>query len=47
MYIYTLQSELSHTKVAIRKMETLAECYIFLDLFLLKFITTPEKETAL
>ena len=35
------------TKIAIQKLETLAERFILLDSVLFKIITTPEKETAL
>ena len=33
------------SKVAIRKVEVLAEKYILLDLLLFKIISTPDKET--
>ena len=47
LYLYLTQNKLPNTKLAIRKVETIAERYILLDLLLFKLITTPEKETAL
>ena len=34
-------------KIAIQKVETLAQKYILLDSLLFKLVTTPKKETAL
>ena len=45
IYIYLAQNKLPSTKLAIRKIETLAEKYILLDSLLLKIISSPEKET--
>ena len=47
LYLHLAQNKLPSTKTAIQKVETLAERYILLDLFLFKIIITPEKETAL
>ena len=44
IYLYLLQNKLPTSKVAIRKVETLAERYMLLDSLLFKI--TPEKETA-
>ena len=44
IYLYLSQNKLPSSKVAIRKIEALAEKYILLDLLLFKI--TPEKETA-
>ena len=46
IYLYLAQKKLSHTKIAIRNVETLAERYIILDSLLFKIINTPEKESA-
>ena len=45
IYIYLTQNKLTSSKVAIRKIEALAEKYILLDFLLFKI--TPEKETVL
>ena len=45
IYLYLAQNKLPTSKVAIRKVETLAEWYIPLDSLFFKI--TPEKETAL
>ena len=42
--MYLLQNKLPSSKSAIRKLETLAEKYVLLDLLL--FRISPEKETA-
>ena len=44
LYLYLLQNKLPSSKSAIRKLETLAEKYVFLDLLL--FRISPEKETV-
>ena len=44
IYLYLSQNELPSSKMAIRRMEVLAEKYILLDSLLFKI--TPEKETA-
>ena len=44
IYIYLAENKLPSSKVAIRKIEALAEKYILLDSLLFKI--TPEKETA-
>ena len=44
IYLYLAQNKLPSSEAAIRKVETLAEKYILLDLLLFKI--TPEKETA-
>ena len=44
IYLYLAQNKLPASKEAIRKVEKLAERYIFLDSLLFKI--TPEKETA-
>ena len=46
IYLYLAQNMLPSTKLAIRKVEALAEKYILLDLLLFKIISTPEKEVA-
>ena len=46
IYLYLAHNKLSSSKVGIRKVETLAEKYILLDLLLFKISTTPNKETA-
>ena len=45
--MYLAQNKLPSTKIAICKVETLAEKYILLDSLLFKLVTTPKKETAL
>ena len=45
LYLYLLQSKLPSSKSAIRKLETLAEKYVFLDSLL--FRISPKKETAI
>ena len=44
IYLYLAQNKLPTSKAAIRKVETLAEWFILLDLLLFKI--TPEKETT-
>ena len=44
IYLYLSQNKLPTSKIAIRKVETLAEKYILLDSLLFKI--TPEKETV-
>ena len=44
LYLYLSQNKLPSSKLAIKRIETLAEKYILLDLPLFKFI--PEKDTA-
>ena len=44
IYLYLAWNKLPTSKAAIRKVETLAEWYIWLDSLLFKI--TPEKETA-
>ena len=44
IYLYLAQNKLTSSRVAIRKVEMLAETYILLDSLLFKI--TPEKETA-
>ena len=46
IYLYLAQNKLPRAKLAIRKVEALAEKYILLDSLLFKIISTPEKETA-
>ena len=46
IYLYLAQNKLPSSKAAIRKVETLAERYIWLESLLLKINFTPEKETA-
>ena len=45
--MYLAQNKLPTSKVAIRKVKTLAELYILLDSLLFKITPTPEKETAI
>ena len=47
IYLYLAQNKLPSTKMAVQRVNSLAEKYIILDSLLLKTITTPEKETAL
>ena len=47
LYLYLAQNKLPSTKIAIHKVEMLAEKYILLDSLLFKLVTTPEKETVL
>ena len=44
LYLYLSQNKLPSSKSAIRKLETLSEKYVLLDLLL--FRISPEKETA-
>ena len=44
LYLYLSQNKLPSSKVAIKRVETLAEMYILLDSLL--FMVDPEKETA-
>ena len=44
LYQYLLQNKLPHSKLAIKKLEALAERYVLLDSLL--FRINPEKETA-
>ena len=46
IYLYLSQNKLPSTKLAIRKIEALAEKYILLDSLLFKIVSSPEKETA-
>ena len=46
-YLYLAQNKMPSTKIAICKVETLAEKYILLDSLLFQLVITPEKETAL
>ena len=47
IFLYLAQKKLPSTKSVIRKVETLAKCYILLDSPLFKISTTPGKESAL
>ena len=47
IYLYLAQNKLPSSKAAIRKVETLAEQYILLDLLLFKITSTPEKEAVI
>ena len=47
IYLYLAQNRLPSKKVAIKRMEILAEKYIILDSLLFKLTTIPGKETAL
>ena len=47
IYAYHAQNKFSHTKAAIRKVETVPEIYILLDSLLFKLITTPREGPAL
>ena len=47
LYLYLAKNKLPSTKTAIWKVEKFADRYILLDSLLFKFVTTPEKETAL
>ena len=47
LYLYLVENKLPTTKIAIQKVEMLAERYVLLDSLLFKIITTTEKETVL
>ena len=47
LYLYLTQNKLPTTKIAIQKVEMLAEKCILLYSLLFKLVTTPEKETVL
>ena len=47
IYLHLAKNKLPSTKSAIRKVEALAEKYIFLDSLLFSIISTPDKETAI
>ena len=47
LYLYIAQNKLSNKKIAICKVENLADKFILLDSLLFKLVTTPDKETAL
>ena len=47
IYLYLAQNRLSSKKVAIKRVEILAEKYILLDSLLFKLTTIPDRETAL
>ena len=46
IYLYLAQNKMPSSKVAIKKVEALAENYILLDSLLFKIISTPDKESA-
>ena len=46
IYLYLAQNKLSSNKMAIKKLEALAEKYILLDSFLFKIVSNPDKEAA-
>ena len=46
IYLYLAHDKLRSSKVAVRKVETLAEKYILLDSLLFKISTIPDKELA-
>ena len=46
IYLYLAQNKLPSSKLAVSKVEALAEKYILLDSLLFKIISTPDKETA-
>ena len=46
IYLYLAQNKLPNSKVGIKKLEALAEIYIFLDSLLFKIVSTPDKELA-
>ena len=45
--LYRAQNKLPSIKATPRRVETLAECYILLEILLFKITTASEKETAL
>ena len=47
IFLYLAQNKLPSTKSVIRKVETLAECYILLNSLLFKISTTPDKQSTL
>ena len=46
IYLYLAQNKLPSSKVAIKKVEVLAEKYVLLDSLLFKIVSTPDKELA-
>ena len=46
-YMYLAQNKLPNAKMAIQKVEMLAERYILLDSILFKIITTPERDSII
>ena len=46
IYLYLAQNKLPSNKVAIKKVQALAEKYILLDLLLFKIVSNPDKEAA-
>ena len=44
IYLYLAQNKLPSSKVAIKKVEALAEKYVLLDSLLFKIVSTPDKE---
>ena len=47
LYLYLAQNKLPSSKIAICKVEMLAERYILIDLLLFKLVTTPEKNSII
>ena len=46
IYLYLAQNKLPNNKMAIKKIEALAEKYILLDSLLLKIVSNPDKEAT-
>ena len=46
IYLYLAQNELPSNKMAIKKIEMLAEKYILLDSLLFEIVTNPNKEAT-
>ena len=46
IYFYLTQNKLPSNKMAIKKVEALAEKYILLDALLFKIVSNPDKEAA-
>ena len=46
LYLFLSQNKLPSKRSAIRKVETLAESFVLLDLLIFKLVTTPDKEAA-
>ena len=46
LYLFLSQNKLPSKRSAIKKVETLAESFVLLDLFIFKLVTTTDKEVA-
>ena len=46
LYLFLSQNKLPSKRAAVKKVETLAESFVFLDSLIFKLVTTPDKEAA-